>query len=265
MQNSKARSKNSTGHNFKASQGPNDSNYPHMTKEHIQKELSYSKEETTEEKFSKVVISDVEQRNVDRVWDLFENNRKYTKDNEIPYFDASDVRRILKKLGDKEISQHQIDIMIWEVDENLDKKVSRAEFDLMYKKCIEDKTGLEPKNLFNLVQYLMFCRPPEDEDGKVTNELDFNTTITAEDTYFLIYGRLDRQLPSGEKRARLDEEIKIIFGDSEKNPDGTEKKIDYLTYLERVNAHVLEMRKLMKKKEIEKAKNYFGDESKVEK
>jgi len=59
--------------------------------------------------------------------------------------------------------------------------------------------------------------------------------------------------------------LTITFRDSEKNPDGTEKKIDYLTYLERVNAHVLEMRKLMKKKEIEKAKNYFGDESKVEK
>jgi len=31
--------------------------------------------------------------------------------------------------------------IIKEVDENLDKKVSHTEFDLMYKKCIEDKTG----------------------------------------------------------------------------------------------------------------------------
>ena len=28
--------------------------------------------------------------------------------------------------------------MIWEVDENLDKKVDEKEFELMYKKCIED-------------------------------------------------------------------------------------------------------------------------------
>jgi hypothetical protein len=29
--------------------------------------------------------------------------------------------------------------MIWEVDENLDKRVDEREFELMYKKCIEDK------------------------------------------------------------------------------------------------------------------------------
>lgn len=29
--------------------------------------------------------------------------------------------------------------MIWEVDENLDKWVDEWEFELMYKKCIEDK------------------------------------------------------------------------------------------------------------------------------
>lgn len=28
--------------------------------------------------------------------------------------------------------------MIWEVDENLDKKVDEKEYELMYKKCIED-------------------------------------------------------------------------------------------------------------------------------
>jgi hypothetical protein len=38
-----------------------------------------------------------------------------------------------------------------EVDENLDKKVDEHEFQLMYKKCIEDKTGLEARNLYNLV------------------------------------------------------------------------------------------------------------------
>ena len=28
--------------------------------------------------------------------------------------------------------------MVWEVDENLDKKVDEKEFERMYKKCIED-------------------------------------------------------------------------------------------------------------------------------
>ena len=45
-----------------------------------------------------------------------------------------------------------------EVDENLDGRVNEKEFELMYKKCIEDQQGLEPRNLFNLVQFLMFCK-----------------------------------------------------------------------------------------------------------
>ena len=108
---SKKTTKYSTGSGFRTSQ-IGDSNYPHITKEHIQKELNYSKEETTEEKFMKVKISEVEDTNLKRVFDLFVGDRKF-KDNEFRWFDASDVRRILKKLGDKEISQHQIDIMIW--------------------------------------------------------------------------------------------------------------------------------------------------------
>jgi len=30
----------------------------------------------------------------------------------------------------------------------------------------------------------MFCKPPEDENGVAKNQMEFNTTITAEDTYF---------------------------------------------------------------------------------
>lgn len=35
--------------------------------------------------------------------------------------------------------------MIWEVDEDLDEFVISYEFELMYKRCIFDKTGLEPR------------------------------------------------------------------------------------------------------------------------
>lgn len=41
--------------------------------------------------------------------------------------------------------------MVWEADENLDGKIDEREFELLYKKCIEDKLHLEPKNLFHLV------------------------------------------------------------------------------------------------------------------
>ena len=113
----------------------------------------------------------------------------------------------------------------------------------MYKKCIEDKTFLEPKSLFNLVQYIMYCRPIEDSKGIVNDERDFSPIIIPEDTYFLIYGRLDRQCEDDkEKRDKLDEEIRIIFGD-EKNPDGSDKKINYKIYLEQVNDYALKIRK----------------------
>lgn len=134
----------------------------------------------------------------------------------------------------------------------------------MYKKCIEDQMGLEPRNLFNLVQFLMFCkqlkltRPYEDENGRVIDELNFDPEIKAENTYFLIYGRLDRQEEQKRKKAGdnrppasgeilrlLEDEIKLIFrdpdvkdGEDHKNVD-PEKTVDYMTYLRRVNKQAL--------------------------
>ena len=54
-----------------------------------------------------------------------------------------------------------------EVDDDLDQCVSRAEFDTMYKRCISDETGLEPRKLFNLVQFLMYDK---EFKGRVTVE-----------------------------------------------------------------------------------------------
>ena len=132
------------------------------------------------------------------------------------------------------------------MDENLDRKIDAKEFELMYKKCIEDKTFLEPKTLFNLVQYLMFCRSVEDGEGTVVDPLDFHPLLIPEDTYFLIYGRLDRQFEDDkEKRDLLDDEIRIIF-DEEKNPDGSDKQIDFQTYLDQVNDYALKVRKQLR-------------------
>ena len=200
------------------------------------------KEETTDEKFMRLKISEVEETNLWRVFEILCGTRVY-KENEDKWFDSSDVKRILKKLGVKNVTQQKVDLMIWEVDENLDKRVDEKEFELMYKKCIEDKNFLEPKNLFNLVQYLMFCKTVENTTLVEEDIHDFNTIIIPEDTYFLIYARLDRQIEDDSKRDKLDEEIRIIFGENEKNPDGTDKKINYITYLQKVNDYGLEVRK----------------------
>ncbi len=64
-------------------------------------------------------------------------------------------------------TRNQIKLMIWEVDDDLDGYVSQEEFMTMYKRCISDKTDLEPRGLFNLVQFLMYDKTFK---GRVTVE-----------------------------------------------------------------------------------------------
>ena len=61
-----------------------------------------------------------------------------------------DVAGMLIKLGCKP-TLTQVKLIIWEVDDDLDGFVSKEEFETMYKRCISDKTDLEPRKLFNLV------------------------------------------------------------------------------------------------------------------
>ena len=48
------------------------------------------------------------------------------------------------------MTKPEIEMMIWEVDENLDQRVDFYEFELMYKRCIYDKSGLGT-HLYNLM------------------------------------------------------------------------------------------------------------------
>jgi hypothetical protein len=70
-------------------------------------------------------------------------------------FDRKDLIKILTELNFP-FNKPEVDQWIWEVDEDLDGCINEYEFTLMYKRCIFDKTGLEPRNLFNLVQFLMY-------------------------------------------------------------------------------------------------------------
>ena len=77
------------------------------------------------------------------------------------------------------------------MDENLDGKVNETEFTNMYKRCIIDQSGLEPKSLFNMIQFLMYCKKDK-------------YRVTVEDTLELLYVRLGG--------ADLKEKIRDLFG-----------------------------------------------------
>ena len=171
-------------------------------------EFSYE-HETSDQKLMRVELSEIEEENLWRVFDLFCAKHTF-KDRSKMWFDASDIKVILRILGVTYIQQQKLDLMVWEVDENLDKRVDREEFELMYKKCREDKSFTQPRNLFNLVQFLMFCKPRE--DGNQDDPYNIYKEIVPEDTYFLIYARIDKQNEDTDKRNKLDEEIAIIFG-----------------------------------------------------
>jgi len=100
------------------------------------------------------------------------------------------------------------------VDDDLDKLVSKAEFEKMYKRCISDQSGLEPRKLYNLVVFLMYDK----------NE---RRRVTVEDTLQLLFVRYGRD--------RLDEEIQAIFGENDKTDEGDEKSIGYHEYIEKIN------------------------------
>lgn len=76
----------------------------------------------------------------------------------------------------------------------MDKCVDFSELKKMYQRCSRDKEWLEPRKLFNLIQFLMFL---SDET---------KTDITSEDTLQLLYIRHQSD------RKALDDSVKAIFG-----------------------------------------------------
>ena len=84
--------------------------------------------------------------------------------------------------------QREVDDMIWEVDENLDGCVDWEEFLLMFRRNVSDVTGLEPFQLFNMVQFCMYDK-------------EFTGFITVDQTMQMLYARFGKE--------RLEAEIKV--------------------------------------------------------
>ena len=106
-----------------------------------------------------------------------------------------------------------------EVDDDLDGFVSRQEFDIMYKRCISDPSDLEPRQLYNLVTFLMYDK-------------DFRGRVTIEETLQILFVRHGRK--------NLDEEIKAIFGDEQRDRDTNEEQsITYSEYVDKINRRAI--------------------------
>eukprot|EP00405_Crypthecodinium_cohnii_P002543 CAMPEP_0194751622 /NCGR_PEP_ID=MMETSP0323_2-20130528/5624_1 /TAXON_ID=2866 ORGANISM="Crypthecodinium cohnii, Strain Seligo" /NCGR_SAMPLE_ID=MMETSP0323_2 /ASSEMBLY_ACC=CAM_ASM_000346 /LENGTH=149 /DNA_ID=CAMNT_0039668189 /DNA_START=93 /DNA_END=539 /DNA_ORIENTATION=- len=104
------------------------------------------------------------------------------------------------------------------------------EFLTMYQRCIADSTGMEPRNLFNLAQFLMYDK---EQAGQ----------ISVEQTLQIIFVRRGR--------GELDDEIREIFGEKQKADDGQELKISFSQFLHKANERLTKMR--WTKKEVSKA------------
>ena len=212
--------------------------------------------ESPEEKIENFQIQKIEEQCLERVFDILTTNlkSKKEKDHEKRKIGPENIKRILKKLHDivdppkkgkpgYKPSEAEVELMIWEVDDDADGYVCYDEFIRMYKRCIKDDQGLEPRKLFNLAYFLMF-KP------------DFTGTVSEEDTLELLFVRYGRE--------RLDEEIRAIFGDDDKgysnDNNSEERTITYPEYIKKCNQRAMDERRMKKleKKNISRPEKENG-------
>ena len=175
------------------------------------------KNKAPQEILKDVTIQSIEKECLDRVFKYLIEQDKTKKGSTKNKIGPTDLMKCLNFLGLKPLKA-EVAMIIWEVDEDLDGYVSHEEYMTMYKRCINDKSGLELRKLFNLVQFLMYDKT-------------FRGRVTVEETLQIMYVRHGRD--------KLDEEITEIFGKDETNADGSEKVITFGEYIDKVNQRSL--------------------------
>ena len=123
-----------------------------------------------------------------------------------------DLNEAMKVLGRK-CTKKEVQDMIWEVDENLDGCVDWDEFKLMFHRNITDSTGLEPFQLFNVVQFMMYDK-------------DNSGNVTVDETMHMLYARYGKQ--------HLESQMKALFGEDLKTADG-DGELSFEEYLKAVS------------------------------
>jgi len=113
--------------------------------------------------------------------------------------EARDMDYALKTLYGRVMPRKELEFMIWEVDENLDGGVDWEEFELMYFRNMTDQTGLEPFDLFNIVQFM-------------TYDNEMNGQISEDDTMATLYSRYGKD--------HVESQINKLFGHRAKSNGG---------------------------------------------
>lgn len=112
------------------------------------------------------------------------------------YIRPEDIGKAMKILG-KRFSKKDIQDLMWEVDEKIDGVVDWEEFSLMFERNIKDASGLEPANLYNMVQFMIY-------------DHDNNGMVSIDETMNMLYARLGR--------AKMETTITKLFGGEDGAP-----------------------------------------------
>ncbi len=120
--------------------------------------------------------------------------------------DSDELNQLFLALGHK-AKRGEVEDMIWEVDEDCDGCISWLEFRNLYTRGRDDKTGYEPRGLFNVVEFVM-----NDKEGA-----GFITLEEAMQIMYLRYGRCAAVL---QDQAGVQEEEAAAAGG--RAPAGTE-------------------------------------------
>lgn len=172
---------------------------------------------------------DAELNSIER--QLAEHEEKIDSINrdEVQKIAVPDLMLALKDLGSVH-TKKEVEDMIWEVDEGLDGMICWHEFTLMYERNLADKTGLEPCQLYDAVQFMMY-------------DTDMSGTVSVDETMTMLYQRYGKK--------KLEAELQRLFGNSLKAQDGI-GELSFQQYLKavKVKPSVLEDPKLKKRKDF---------------
>ena len=106
-----------------------------------------------------------ELENLQRVFQILSNQKSnpIITDKDTPKISPEKLFEHLKRLSYK-CKKTDVEDMIWEVDEDCDGLISWEEFKAMFYRVRHDKTGWEPRRLFNVVEFMMHDK---DQSGSI--------------------------------------------------------------------------------------------------